>query len=187
MATKDDKSSSGTPWVMPKSKFKRRPVVRPSSTVDMYSILIQLPRSARDKIMQSYRMTALEKLFKNEDIMATVDGFIKYGLNISETSRQTFMHRNSLMYRLNKIRDLTGLDIRMFECAQTFKILHILYQIREKERENERELALEQERKAQEEAQRLELEEKQRVRERVAERKRSLEAQQRVINNKSED
>lgn len=187
MNTKDDRSSANAPWIKPPSKFKRRQIVRPSATVDVYSILVQLPRESRDRIMQSYRMSTLEKLFRNEDIMATVDGFIKYGLNISETSRRTFMHRNSLMYRLNKIRDLTGLDIRMFECAQTFKILHILYQIREKEREEELARLAAEEKKAKDEQERLKREEEQRVRNEKEMRKLAKEAQERVVNNKSED
>ena len=43
-------------------------------------------------------------------------------LNISETARQLYIHRNTLVYRLEKIQKLTGLDVRVFEDALTFKI-----------------------------------------------------------------
>ena len=43
-------------------------------------------------------------------------------MNVSETSRQLFIHRNTLVYRLDKLQKSTGLDLRMFEDAITFKI-----------------------------------------------------------------
>ena len=48
-------------------------------------------------------------------------------MNISLTARNTYMHRNTLMYRLHRIRQITGLDLRNFEMAVTFQILYFLY------------------------------------------------------------
>ena len=51
-----------------------------------------------------------------------VDTFFENNLNISETARQLFIHRNTLVYRLEKLRQATGLDIRVFEDAMTYRI-----------------------------------------------------------------
>ena len=54
--------------------------------------------------------------------MTTINKFFENNLNVSETSRQLFIHRNTLVYRLEKLQKSTGLDIRVFEDALTFKI-----------------------------------------------------------------
>ena len=58
----------------------------------------------------------------DEETLSTIDKFFENSLNVSETSRQLFIHRNTLVYRLDKIQKLTGLDLRVFEDAITFKI-----------------------------------------------------------------
>ena len=58
----------------------------------------------------------------DEETLMTIDKFFENSLNVSETSRQLFIHRNTLVYRLDKIQKLTGLDLRVFEDAITFKI-----------------------------------------------------------------
>ena len=58
----------------------------------------------------------------DEETLSTVDKFFENSLNISETARQLFVHRNTLVYRLEKIQKQTGLDVRVFEDALTFKI-----------------------------------------------------------------
>ena len=58
----------------------------------------------------------------DEEILATVYQFMENSLNLSETSRQLFVHRNTLVYRLEKLQKTIGLDIRQFEDAMTFKI-----------------------------------------------------------------
>lgn len=58
----------------------------------------------------------------DEETLATVQQFLDNNLNVSETSRQLFVHRNTLVYRIEKLHQATGLDIRTFEDAMTFKI-----------------------------------------------------------------
>ena len=58
----------------------------------------------------------------DEETRATIDKFIENNLNVSETSRQLFIHRNTLVYRLDKIQKNTNLDLRNFEDAIAFKI-----------------------------------------------------------------
>ncbi len=59
--------------------------------------------------------------FDDETLM-TINKFFENSLNVSETSRQLYIHRNTLVYRLDKLQKSTGLDLRVFEDAITFKI-----------------------------------------------------------------
>ncbi len=58
----------------------------------------------------------------DEETLTTINKFFENSLNVSETSRQLFIHRNTLVYRLDKIQKNTGLDLRVFDDAITFKI-----------------------------------------------------------------
>ena len=58
----------------------------------------------------------------DEETLSTIYKFFENNLNVSETSRQLFIHRNTLVYRLDKLQKGTGLDLRVFEDAITFKI-----------------------------------------------------------------
>lgn len=76
----------------------------------------------------------LEEVFKNndpstfdEEIVSTVYKFFENNLNVSETSRQLFIHRNTLVYRVEKLKALTGLDVREFDDALTFIIAMMVY------------------------------------------------------------
>ena len=58
----------------------------------------------------------------DEETLTTINKFFENSLNVSETSRQLFIHRNTLVYRLDKLQKTTDLDLRIFEDAITFKI-----------------------------------------------------------------
>lgn len=71
----------------------------------------------------------IEEIFGNnvpsdldEETLNTINKFFENNLNVSETSRQLFVHRNTLVYRIEKIQKSTGLDLRNFDDALTFKI-----------------------------------------------------------------
>lgn len=71
----------------------------------------------------------LNEVFKKESInvldsetIGTIQKFFENNLNVSETSRKLFVHRNTLVYRLDKIKKLTGLDLREFDDAIIFKV-----------------------------------------------------------------
>ena len=71
----------------------------------------------------------LQEVFKKNPIDAldketlfTIHKFFENNLNVSETARKLFVHRNTLVYRLEKLEKSTGLDIRKFDDALTFKI-----------------------------------------------------------------
>ena len=58
----------------------------------------------------------------DDETLTTINKFFENNLNVSETSRQLFVHRNTLVYRIEKIQKSTGLDLRNFDDALTFKI-----------------------------------------------------------------
>lgn len=65
------------------------------------------------------------KLF-NEEMLQTIEMFFRKDLNLSDTARQLYIHRNTLVYRLDKVQRQIGLDLRHFDDAVTFKILYEL-------------------------------------------------------------
>ena len=84
-------------------------------------LIYQLPTTLCEMFLQEvFKKGPLESLDK-ETVM-TIKAFFENNLNVSETSRKLFVHRNTLVYRLEKIRKLTGLDLREFEHAITFKV-----------------------------------------------------------------
>ena len=58
----------------------------------------------------------------DDETLSTINKFFENSLNVSETSRQLYIHRNTLVYRLDKLQKSTGLDLRVFDDAITFKI-----------------------------------------------------------------
>ena len=58
----------------------------------------------------------------DDETLTTINKFFENNLNVSETSRQLYVHRNTLVYRIEKLEKSTGLDIRIFDDALTFKI-----------------------------------------------------------------
>ena len=84
-------------------------------------LIHQLPLSLCDMFLKEvFTGDALELL--DEETLSTVDLFFKNNLNISETARKLYVHRNTLVYRLEKLQKITGLDVRVFDEALTFKI-----------------------------------------------------------------
>lgn len=103
-------------------------IFQPESSVYVFSRLIlerflmELPQdiSAYYHSLLFNRKTA--RLF-NEEMLYTIEMFFKKDLNLSDTARQLYIHRNTLVYRLDKVQRQTGLDLRAFDDAVTFKIL----------------------------------------------------------------
>ena len=84
-------------------------------------LIYQLPTTLCEIFLQEvFKKGSLESL--DRDTLDTVQRFFEYNLNVSETSRNLFVHRNTLVYRLEKIRKITGLDLRNFDQAITFKV-----------------------------------------------------------------
>jgi carbohydrate diacid regulator len=83
----------------------------------IYQLPVNLCRIFIDEIFGSEASLELD-----EETLTTINKFFENNLNVSETSRQLFVHRNTLVYRIEKLEKSTGLDIRKFDDALTFKI-----------------------------------------------------------------
>ena len=84
-------------------------------------IIYQLPTTLCEVFLQEvFKKGSLESL--DRESLMTILSFFENSLNVSETSRKLFVHRNTLVYRLDKIKRLTGLDLREFEHAIVFKV-----------------------------------------------------------------
>ncbi len=86
-----------------------------------------LGKSRREKLLEGYDLKNFVKVFEDGEMLATLDALFKNDLNVSRTARAMFMHRNTLIYRLNKVRDVTGLDPCSFPDAVKFLIILALY------------------------------------------------------------
>ncbi|MDE6442097.1 MAG: helix-turn-helix domain-containing protein [Clostridia bacterium] len=100
----------------------------PPPNIHLPAIVSQLTKAQRERLISGYDIKNFARIFEDADTMATVDCFLENGMNISATARILYMHRNTLIYRLNKIQTVTGLDIRVFDMAVTFCILRSLYE-----------------------------------------------------------
>lgn len=69
----------------------------------------------------------IKKLLTNTDMLRTIHNFFENSLNLTQTSQNSFMHRNTVIYRLEKIKKITGLNIKVFEDAVIFDNLLLVY------------------------------------------------------------
>ena len=84
-------------------------------------LIYQLPTTLCDMFLKEvFKRGSIESL--DHETLFTIQKFFENNLNVSETSRKLFVHRNTLVYRLEKIRKLTGLDLREFDDAIVFKV-----------------------------------------------------------------
>lgn len=103
-------------------------IFKPEENIYMYSRLIlerflmELPQDISAYYHGLLFNRKNQRLF-NEEMLYTIDMFFKKDLNLSDTARQLYIHRNTLVYRLDKVQKQIGLDLRSFEDAVTFKIL----------------------------------------------------------------
>ena len=91
------------------------------NTLGIGRLIYQLPVSLCEMFIEEVFGEGIPKEL-DEETMATVNTFLENNLNVSETARQRYIHRNTLLYRLEKLEQLTGLDIREFDDALTLKI-----------------------------------------------------------------
>ena len=84
-------------------------------------LIYQLPTTLCEMFLREvFKQGSIESL--DNETLFTIQRFFENNLNVSETSRGLFVHRNTLVYRLEKIKQLTGLDLREFDDAIVFKV-----------------------------------------------------------------
>ncbi len=91
------------------------------------TVLECLNPDERASISDKFLNPEIISVMKDSELVECINAFFKNNLNISETSRNAFLHRNTLLYRIEKIYKVTGLNIRNFEDAMSFKLLTIVY------------------------------------------------------------
>ena len=101
--------------------FYSEQTVFPYNELGIGRLIYQLPVSLCENFLKEIFGSDVPESF-DEETLGTINRFFQNNLNIAETSRQLHMHRNTLIYRLEQIQKRTGLDIRLFEDAMTFKI-----------------------------------------------------------------
>ena len=88
----------------------------------IYQLPIKLCELFLQEVFKKGNITSLD-----DETILTINKFFENDLNVSETSRQLFVHRNTLVYRLEKIYKLTGLDLRKFDQAIVFKVAMMVH------------------------------------------------------------
>ncbi len=91
------------------------------NTLGIGRLIYQLPIPLCQMFMKEVFTEKMPDSF-DEETLTTINKFFENNLNVSETARQLYIHRNTLVYRLEKLQKSTGLDIRAFDDALTFKI-----------------------------------------------------------------
>jgi DNA-binding PucR family transcriptional regulator len=97
------------------------------SAISLENVVSCLTKAQREKLAEGYDLKRLAIIFEDGDMVATCNSLFENNLNVSLTSRKMYMHRNTLIYRLNKIKKITGLDVCNFAHAVTFLILYSMY------------------------------------------------------------
>ncbi|MCQ2387107.1 MAG: helix-turn-helix domain-containing protein [Clostridia bacterium] len=92
-------------------------------------MLEELPKYRLKEFLDILKDDSANEIFEDEEMIKTAEEFFKNNLNVSETSRKIYLHRNTLIYRLDKIERGTGLDIRKFDDAVSFYLINIIREI----------------------------------------------------------
>jgi len=101
--------------------FEAESTVFKYDSLGLGRIIYQLPTRLCEMFLNEvFKKNPIDTL--DEDTLETIDRFFENNLNVSETSRKLYVHRNTLVYRLEKIKKLTGLDLREFDHAIVFKV-----------------------------------------------------------------
>ena len=114
---------------------------RPGSRVYSYRELLierfmaEIPQEVARRYYEILFNKKNARIF-NEEMVQTIDKFFECHLNVSEAARQLYIHRNTLVYRLDKVQKATGLDLRTFDDAITFKMLRMLGRVNDGQKPN---------------------------------------------------
>lgn len=92
----------------------------------MIKMLSDIPLDSLRRYLDTLLDRDSSEILDDPELMSTAEEFLKNSLNISETSRSMYIHRNTLIYRLDKIEKATGLNLRHFNDAVAFRLLTIL-------------------------------------------------------------
>ncbi len=114
------------------SAYRMYSIINPKGDIHSYKdyllikMLEDLPKYKLNENLELLMDTDAKEIFNDEEMLNTAEEFLESSLNTSETSRKLYLHRNTLIYRLDKIEKATGLNIRKFSDAITFRLITIL-------------------------------------------------------------
>ncbi|MBR6205614.1 MAG: helix-turn-helix domain-containing protein [Oscillospiraceae bacterium] len=115
--------------------FETEKTVIDYETLGIGRLIYQLPTTLCEMFLSEiFQKNPIETL--DEETLFTINKFFENNLNVSETSRKLFVHRNTLVYRLEKIKKLTGLDLREFDSAIVFKVAMMVRQYLDSQENN---------------------------------------------------
>lgn len=101
--------------------FDTEKTIIPYDNLGIARLIYQLPTTLCETFLKEiFKRGSIDSL--DQETLFTIQRFFENNLNVSETSRKLFVHRNTLVYRLEKIKKITGLDLREFDHAIVFKI-----------------------------------------------------------------
>lgn len=95
----------------------------------LVKMLEDIPQVKLEKYFSELSYEGTKEIFEDEEMLSTAEEFLRNSLNVSETSRNLYMHRNTLLYRLDKIEKATGMNIRSFSDAVSFRVLTVIYRL----------------------------------------------------------
>jgi carbohydrate diacid regulator len=95
----------------------------------LLKILEDVPGVKLESYAAEFIDDGFKEIFQDEEMLETAEEFLRNSLNVSETSRNLYLHRNTLLYRLDKIEKTTGLNIRSFSDALSFYVLTAIYRL----------------------------------------------------------
>ena len=95
----------------------------------LVKMLEDIPKFKLNEYLEILLDGDAKSIFSDPEMTNTAEEFLENSLNVSETSRKLYLHRNTLMYRLDKIERSTGLNIRRFSDAVTFRLITYLYRL----------------------------------------------------------
>lgn len=93
----------------------------------LVALVNSVDEEARKGIIADYDLLPFAKVFEDAEAVSVYYALFENDLNIKLTAQKLYMHRNTLIYRLNKLKAATGLDITTFSGAITFIVLHCFY------------------------------------------------------------
>ena len=102
------------------SIFEMRHSVMAYERLGVGRLVYELPRESGERFLEEV-FSGKEGELEEEDL-GTIERFLENNLNISETARQMYIHRNTLVYRLERVQKMTGLDVRRFEDAMKLRL-----------------------------------------------------------------
>lgn len=95
----------------------------------LVKMIRDLPKHKVSEYLDLITDEEAKSVFADEEIVITAEEFLENNLNVSETARKLFIHRNTLIYRIDKIEKSTGLNIRNFADALTFRLMTIFFKV----------------------------------------------------------